>query len=104
MIREHLRHTRHRQIHQRVLRHLRVLRHALVEVRVGRDQGIVAPLLKRDAVHLLRLYRGRGVGGVDLKDAVLPALLLREDFERGGLVAGGDDAVGDLVSLSEVFS
>ena len=64
---------------------------------VAVDPEEVVPLLEGDAEDVLGLLGAADVVGVDLDDVVGALLLLGEDLERLGRVAGGDDAVGDLV-------
>lgn len=64
---------------------------------LGGDLGVVAVLLKGDAVDGAGLDGAGGVLGVDLEDEVLASLLLLENLQSGVLVAGGDDTVRDLL-------
>ncbi|KAH6608706.1 hypothetical protein Trco_002052 [Trichoderma cornu-damae] len=65
--------------------------------RPGGDLGVVAVLLEADAVDGPGLDGAGVVVRVDLEDEVLASLLLPEDLQSGVLVAGGNDAVGDLL-------
>ena len=82
-------------VDQRRLRYLFVHRDDIGE-QIPVHVQLVTALFEGDAVDLLALYRGRDVGGVDLDDIVIAALL---GLQKGqGLlgVARGDAAVGHL--------
>ncbi|TLD22845.1 hypothetical protein PspLS_07561 [Pyricularia sp. CBS 133598] len=65
--------------------------------RRGRDLDVVAMLGQRHAVDGAHLLRARDVVGVHLQHQVAAALLLLEDLERRGVVAGSNDTVRDLL-------
>jgi hypothetical protein len=65
---------------------------------VGAQGSIVTMLLQRNAEHLPSLQSGRLIGRVDTQHTVAAAALGAQNFERFGLVIGGDDAVRDLAA------
>lgn len=86
----------HGQVNEGLLGNVLVLRDNLLERR-GVDDGVVALLLQGNAVDLAGLNRVGVVVGVDLQNAVLAALLLLQNLQSLGAVAGGNDTVRDLL-------
>ena len=62
------------------------------------DRARIGGLLEPYAEEFARLVGRRLERWVGLQDQVAPALLLADDLKRAGLVAGGDDAVGDFAA------
>ena len=83
------------QVELRALGQFLVLCHDLFE-QSAIDLKVVAPLLKGDTEDLLVLLGIGDVVRIDLDDVVIAVALALEDLQGLGLVAGGDDAVGDL--------
>ena len=68
-----------------------------IRERIVAELQLVAPLLKRDAEHILVLHRCGLVGWVDGDNVVTALALCFQDGQRGGGIARRDNAVRHLV-------
>ena len=91
---------------QRDQRHDHIADRRFGELLVLRDQilqqllincEVIVPLFKGNAENILALLRGRDIVRVNLNHVVIALFLGFQDAERFLSIAGGNDAVGDLV-------
>ena len=79
-------------IADRLRRELLILRNSILKERVVNDK-VLASLLEGHAVDLLALQRGRLIGGIHLKNNIVPVLLGLKDLQRLLRIARRNDAV-----------